>query len=176
MAWILDTTIPDIYTDNTVQGNVHNCLESPYPKIMWYVSENPYDIKTAATKDYHTPCLNYPYPAVMWYVTPDGNDIKTARTKDYHICLEHPFPYILWYVKGPTDPDVTHDYFFEYGKMGAFMGCENLETVKIPKSVKCIGEAGFMDTDITEVKIAVDCLYIPQTTFPEDCDITFYDP
>lgn len=81
MAWILDTTIPDIYTDNTVQGNVHTCLEPPYPAPMWYVSENPYDVKTAATLDYHTPCFDFPYPAPMWYV--DGFDVRTAVTLDF---------------------------------------------------------------------------------------------
>ena len=85
MAWILDlsTDPPDIYTDNTVQGNVHNSLESPYPKTMWYIAENPNDIKTAATKDYHTPCFDFPYPASMWYISTNPNDVKTAVTKEY---------------------------------------------------------------------------------------------
>ena len=84
MAWILDlsTTPPDIYTDNTVQGNVHNCLESPYPKTMWYMTENPNDIKTAATKDYYSPCLEMPFPSPLWYITTDPNDVINASYRE----------------------------------------------------------------------------------------------
>ena len=84
MAWILDlsTTPPDIYTDNTVQGNVHNCLESPYPKTMWYMTENPNDINTAATKDYYSPCLEMPFPSPLWYITTDPNDVRNASYRE----------------------------------------------------------------------------------------------
>lgn len=41
MAWVLDLQAMDIYTDNTVQGNVHNALEPPYPADFWYVTDTP---------------------------------------------------------------------------------------------------------------------------------------
>lgn len=175
MAWILDlsTTPPDIYTDNTVQGNLYNCLEPPYPAPMWYVSENPYDVRTAATKDYHTPCFDYPYPAPMWYVTPDGDDVRTAVTRTCHICFDHPFPYFLWFVDTNPD-DVTHDYFFNPEDMGAFRKARNLNYAKIPANVKSLGYEAFADTDLQEVTIAQDCQY-SSTTFPASCQVKFYE-
>ena len=143
MAWILDTTIPDIYTDNTVQGNIHTCLEPPYPEPMWYVSENPYDVKTSATKDYHTPCFDFPFPAPMWYVSTNPNDVKTAVTKNYE-------------------------------EMGAFRKCSNFSKIVIPVTTKSLGDYSFDLTALTEVQIASDCTYYP-TTFPEECEVTFYE-
>ena len=61
--------------------DVHMCLEPPYPKPMWYVSENPYDVKTAATKDYYLPCYDVPFPSPIWYT--DGTDVTHGGAKDY---------------------------------------------------------------------------------------------
>ena len=41
MGWVLNTQINDIYTEDTVQGNVHRAFEPSYPKVVWYVSSNP---------------------------------------------------------------------------------------------------------------------------------------
>ena len=120
---------------------------------MWYVSENPNDVKTAATLDYHTPCFDYPFPAPMWYVTLDEDDVRTAVTKDVHICFDHPFPFFLWFVDTNPD-DVTHDYFFNYEDMGAFRKAQNLSYIKIPKKTKKIGYQAFTNTNLSEVTIA----------------------
>lgn len=152
--------------------DVYTCLEPPYPKPMWFISENPYDIKTAATLDYHTPCFDFPYPAAMWYITPNEDDIRTAITKDYHICFDHPFHYFLWY---PTDDpqDVTHDYFFPYIAMGAFKNCQNMTYIKIPPTVTRIGEAAFVGTNLTIACVPEGCLY-DRSAFPEGCEIYEY--
>lgn len=81
MGWILDTTIPDIYTDDSVQGDLHTCLEPPYPAPMWYVTENPNDIRRANTLDYHSPCFDIPFPSPVWYT--DGTDVTHGGAKDY---------------------------------------------------------------------------------------------
>ena len=81
MGWILNTITNDIYTDNTVQDNIHICFEAPFPKPMWYVSENPNDVKTASTKDFHTPCFDIPFPSPLWYT--DGTDVSHGGAKDY---------------------------------------------------------------------------------------------
>ena len=173
MAWVLDTTIPDIYTDNTVQGNVHTCLEPPYPKPMWYVTENPYDVKTAATKDYHTPCFDMPFPAPMWYVTEDPDDVKTSVTKDVHICFDHPFPSMVWYIT--TEPlDIKNDPVVICESMGAFRDCANLSYVYIPPTVKEIGSEAFGLTRLTEVTVASDCDY-KEDSFPPNCAIYTYE-
>ena len=56
---------------------------------------------------------------------------------------------------------------------GAFNKCLNLVHVEIPESVKSIGKYAFRTTALTSVKIASDCTYY-DTSFPDDCVITFY--
>jgi hypothetical protein len=41
MAWVLDLQAMDIYTEDTVQGNLHNAFEPPYPVNFWYVTDTP---------------------------------------------------------------------------------------------------------------------------------------
>jgi hypothetical protein len=41
MAWVLDLQAMDIYTEDTVQGNLHNAFEPPYPANFWYVTDTP---------------------------------------------------------------------------------------------------------------------------------------
>ena len=173
MAWVLNTTIPDIYTDNTVQGNVHTCLEPPYPKPMWYVSTNPNDVKTAVTLDYHIPCFDYPYPVPVWYITTNPNDVRNALTRDPHICFDHPFPSIIWYIT--TEPlDIKNDPVIICEGIGAFRNCANLSYVYIPPTVKEIGSEAFELTRLSEVTIASDCDY-KADSFPPNCAIYTYE-
>ena len=41
MGWLVNPTTGDIYTEDTVQGNLIKALEKPYPEGMWYVSDAP---------------------------------------------------------------------------------------------------------------------------------------
>lgn len=41
MAWVLNTQTNDIYTEDTIQDNVHNAFEPPYPASFWYVTDTP---------------------------------------------------------------------------------------------------------------------------------------
>lgn len=41
MAWVLDLQAMDIYTEDTVQGNIYNAFEPPYPSDFWYVTDTP---------------------------------------------------------------------------------------------------------------------------------------
>lgn len=172
MGWVLDTTIPDIYTEDTVQGNLHTCFESPYPAAFWYVNQTNEDVQHLGELNYHSPCFEAPYPSAFWY--PDNGDVIHGGELDYTTpCFSPPYPYVFWF---PTNtPDVTHSFYYNYTPMGAFVGCPNITKVSVAKSVKRIGEIAFRDTSITSVKIAQDCLYIPETTFPEDCEVTFYN-
>lgn len=57
---------------------------------------------------------------------------------------------------------------------GAFCYAEKLIKVSIPESVKKIGKEAFRYTALRKVRIAADCKYY-DTSFPPDCEITFYD-
>lgn len=58
-------------------------------------------------------------------------------------------------------------------ELGAFANAENLVEISIPPSVKKIGRYSFMNTSLTSVRIANDCVYYP-TSFPQGCIIHFY--
>jgi hypothetical protein len=57
--------------------------------------------------------------------------------------------------------------------MGAFVNATNLRYVRIPETVKKIGEYAFRNTALISVTIARDCEYYP-TSFPDGCVINFY--
>lgn len=52
--------------------------------------------------------------------------------------------------------------------LGAFANANNLSLVRIPNTVKSIGENSFTFTKLTSVQIASDCEYY-DTSFPEGC-------
>lgn len=56
---------------------------------------------------------------------------------------------------------------------GAFMDAAQLTKVRIPSSVKRIGELAFSGTRLKTVKIARDCEF-SETSFPEGCEVTYY--
>lgn len=56
---------------------------------------------------------------------------------------------------------------------GAFMDAALLAKVRIPSSVKRIGELAFSGTQLTSVKIARDCEF-SESSFPEGCEVTYY--
>lgn len=58
--------------------------------------------------------------------------------------------------------------------IGAFCNCVNLENVTIPESVNYIGPYAFYNTKLKKIKIASNCVYY-DTSFPEDCEIEFYE-
>lgn len=57
---------------------------------------------------------------------------------------------------------------------GAFEGCENLHFVRIPKSVKKIGDHAFTNTALERVMISKSCRY-SINSFPQNCEILFYE-
>lgn len=140
MAWTLDLTVPDIYTDNTVQGNVHNALEPPYP-------------------------------SAFWFVTQDNDITHQGALLDIHNAFQPPYPSSYWFV---DNNDVVHDGELMYEEMGAFRKCSNFSKIVIPVTTKSLGDYSFDLTALTEVQIASDCTYYP-TTFPEECEVTFYE-
>lgn len=82
MGWILDTTIPDIYTEDTVQDNLHTCFEAPYPSVYWYVNQEQNDVMHLGELSYYyTPCFEAPYPSIYWYI--DNNDVVHSGELDY---------------------------------------------------------------------------------------------
>ncbi|MBP5479793.1 MAG: leucine-rich repeat protein [Bacteroidaceae bacterium] len=95
MAWILDLTVPDIYTDNTVQGNVHNAIEPPYPEAFWYVTTDNDITHDGALLNIHN-AFQPPYPLSFWFVneydvTHDGAITDIAAMGAFAYCEQLTF-------------------------------------------------------------------------------------
>lgn len=57
---------------------------------------------------------------------------------------------------------------------GAFTNAESLRRVIIPETVKKIGGNSFQNAVLKRVRIATDCTYNTETTFPVGCKVNFY--
>jgi hypothetical protein len=81
MGWVLNRTIPDIYTEDTVQGNLHTCFQAPYPSVFWSINQTENDVIHMGELNYYTPCFNMPYPSVFWF--PQSEDVIHGGELDY---------------------------------------------------------------------------------------------
>ena len=95
------------------------------------------------------------------------DDLPEPLTGNY---IQAPYPPFWWYVENGR---LTHAGLPEKNLVGAFLGCSNLKTAKIPESVKNIGSHAFAGTALKKVKIASDCSY-SDSSFPDNCPVTFY--
>ena len=135
---------------------------------MWKVVNNKLthdDLPEPLTGNYIQP----PYPPFWWYAN-DGNLTHDGLPEPISAIMSEPYPPFWWYVENGR---LTHAGLPEKILVGAFLGCSNLKTAKIPESVKNIGSHAFAGTALTKVKIASDCTYYP-TSFPDGCEIEFY--
>ena len=145
MGWILDTSIPDIYTEDTVQDNLHTCFESPYPSIYWYVSQTNDDVMHMGELSYISPCFTFPFPNVFWYVE-----------------FSPPYP----------EDDVKYSGEHAYTVMGAFARTKNLEEVVLPSSLVSIGPYSFSGSGLSKVTIPNPQTTYYSTSFPPSCEVT----
>lgn len=84
--------------------------------------------------------------------------------------FDSPYPYSIITQKQGEYPKYSH---LNLLSMGAFANAYKLTYVRIPETVKKIGEYAFRNTALTSVTIARDCEYYP-TSFPGGCKINFY--
>ena len=81
-----------------------------------------------------------------------------------------PYPYSVMIQKEGEYPKYP---YLDIIDVGAFANATKLKYVRIPESVKKIGEYAFRNTLLTSVTIARDCEYYP-TSFPDGCVVNFY--
>lgn len=81
-------------------------------------------------------------------------------------------PAAQWYIN--SRKGLINDAIPDKNLKGSFANARNLNKVKIPDSVKFIGEYAFRNTQLTEVMIASDCTYFP-TSFPDGCRVIYYE-
>lgn len=110
-----------------------------------------------------------------WYIGLDGELHNTQFIDLPAAAMSQPYPYALWRIT----PGVNDGYPYNMllpdiaRQNGAFENCTSLQIVRIPKTVKAIGDNAFTGTNLKSVIIASDCEY-SESSFPEDCKIYFY--
>lgn len=143
------TTIVDMYFKQL--PNSYPVLLDERPMVEAYSEPLPYKVFRQNEN------INNGYPYIK-----DSNE--------YLSVLKSPFPQTIFIQSKNEYPKFSN---LKPIDAGAFCYASNLRTMKIPKSVKYIGETAFRHTTLTEVTIATDCVFYP-TSFPEGCKINFY--
>lgn len=113
---------------------------------------------------------------MSWYMGPDGYPTNDKFPELPAAAMKKPYPKALWRI----DPQINGGYPFHElmpGLVrkgpGAFYNAVKLTRVRIPESVKLIGEKAFAHSALRSVTIAPDCTY-SETSFPEGCEVNFY--
>ena len=88
--------------------------------------------------------------------------------------LVPPYPAGIWYIDDGIFKHALLPSMIGSDNRGAFCGVNTLVSVKIPRTVQQIGAFSFDGTSLTSVKISQYCNY-DSTSFPEECEITYYE-
>lgn len=156
---------------------------APLPASFWRL--NSADIPTL-NSEYWSPLLEpdddflftAPYPTSFWFVdeVPEVSFFKLPEPDDGPT-FQYPYPASIWWYDEVVDRVrniMIPDELFADPTGGAFYHAENLEYVKIPRSVTSIGQAAFEGTQVKEVCISRNCKY-SKSSFPKDCKVIFYE-
>lgn len=165
-------------------------IESPYPSTFWELQNN--DILTLNDEYYNytlqpivdesigrndTVMLTYPYPASFWQMVADQLTTLLLPIPINTPTLVKPYPASFWWYEIPDDRlenVLIPDELIVPPDGGAFLNAENLEYVKIPRSVTSIGWQAFQGTKLKKVCISRNCRYY-KSSFPKDCEVIFYE-
>jgi len=156
---------------------------APFPASFWRL--NSVDIPTL-NSEHWSPLLEpdddflftEPYPTSFWFVdeVPEVSFFKLPESDDGPT-FQYPYPASLWWYDEVVDRVrniMIPDELFADPTGGAFYHAENLEYVKIPRSVTSIGQTAFEGTQVKEVCISRTCKY-SKSSFPKDCKVIFYE-
>lgn len=145
-SWALNTS--SILRQEDIPESVEGPrFVEPYPTSFWYLNETPQVSFFELPEPDDGPTFQYPYPASLWWY-----DEVVDRVRNIMI----------------------PDELFADPTGGAFYHAENLEYVKIPRSVTSIGQTAFEGTQVKEVCISRTCKY-SKSSFPKDCKVIFYE-
>ena len=143
--------------------------------MSWYLDSN----ELLVHDDLPEPIRQWfsdPYPASFWNINSDNfltlNSEYWSPFPEPIEYLTPPYPATMWYMT--EDNEIENDLLPDRLYLGAFCECTTLSEMKIPQSVKSIGERAFYDTNLIEVTIARDCTFYP-TSFPVGCQINYYE-
>lgn len=189
MSWYLDIDNQLNHVDLAV-GISGDIFQNPYPASFWNFEDVPdvrftindeditimiYPIVDASSGRNDNLILTAPYPASFWYLTTNRKiDMDLISQEIPGAILVPNYPASLWWYDG----EKACIWMFLQGDplpLGAFSNCLQLETVKIPKTVKSLGDESFKNTSLVEVTIANDCKYNSKDTFPPGCEINHYN-
>lgn len=131
----------------------------------------------------------YPYPNDSIYATIPFNiqevyvpfifDKPSYELYPYVFCYPIPFNIKQVYTSLFITQGVNFGYaspvIYDPPRLGAFASTSSLQDVTISPSVIELGDFTFDKSSISEVEIAPDCIFNPESTFPENCEVKYYD-
>ena len=129
----------------------------------WVFDDN--DELTLETLPEETNQWEPPYPPWLWGFD-EAEELSAEIMPVVAGQWESPYPLYLWrFVRGELEHPLLPGYV---DPQGAFKYASDLIKVRIPDSVKQIGEEAFRYTALKRVSIADDCICY-STSFPENC-------
>lgn len=134
--------------------------------MAWIANSGSYPYQDAL--DELIPVFSEPYPTGI-FRSNGGYPYLPNRSRIE--VISDPLPECIFSLKSGEYPRFPR---LNLIKMGALNGATTLKNVQIPQSCKSLGQYSFNGTNIEQVTISSDCTY-SETTFPETCNINFYN-
>lgn len=154
---------------------MHSTITYTYEAYNWYMTEDDElanDYMPNEVAEYTTPI-----PFASWTIIPGVNSgfPVTGAYSQIPALDTIPLPSSQWRITEGYNDGFLFNMLLPNIPVyiGAFENSEILTKVKIPPTVKTIGQKAFKGTALTSVKIASDCTY-SEESFPEGCAIEHY--
>lgn len=146
-------------------------LDLPYPSSFFVQIDDEYPFLLDLPVELQS---SSPYPSSFFVQNENVNDGYPYIDLPDKLNASEPVPWSFFMQKADVNDGYPYLDTSEEIKMGAFCYARNLKKVKIPRSVKKIGQYSFTNTNLSEVIIAKDCSFY-DTSFPEECIINYYE-
>jgi len=145
----------------------------PFPRTVWTIDHE----KGILGSHLEIAKFLEPFPLCVFKIIKEKEEDELILFMQHYLAwFKEPFPLCVWHISRDENLRETSICIGRLEELlGAFAHTKNITEIRIPVNVTDISDNSFQNSGLKKVYIHKDCLYNPQTTFPKNCEIIYYD-